>query len=81
MNDYSLACPVFMDGRGCHHMQPVQGEDRAAAREQLRGHLRGRHGGLVWSESEIRREVGYVRPRRTEQLLALMEAERRRLPI
>lgn len=56
MSEYSLHCPEFRQARGCHHMQPIEDQDRATAREQLRKHLRGRHGGYVWSEREIRRK-------------------------
>ncbi|MEU3265142.1 hypothetical protein [Streptomyces bacillaris] len=67
-----IPCPDFMDGHGCGHYEPV-GDSEAAARERLRGHLRGLHGGLVWAERDIRRSVGHVRPRPLETLARQVE--------
>ncbi|WP_217129349.1 hypothetical protein [Streptomyces sp. AC558_RSS880] len=48
-------------------------DNEGAARERLRNHLRGLHGGVVWSEDEIRRSVGHVRPRPLETLAHQVE--------
>ncbi|MFJ3974915.1 hypothetical protein [Streptomyces sp. NPDC090021] len=72
-----LPCPQFWDGRGCGHYEPVNG-DEGAARERLRNHLRGLHGGVVWEEAEVRRSVGHVRPRPLETLARQVEEARRK---
>ncbi|WP_329022475.1 hypothetical protein [Streptomyces sp. NBC_00690] len=58
----ALTCPDFMDGRGCGHIQPIDG-DLAAARAALRNHLQGRHGGYMWTREQAERAARQAKPR------------------
>ncbi|PPT14790.1 hypothetical protein [Streptomyces cinnamoneus] len=71
----ALTCPNFLDGRGCGHIQPIDG-DLPTARALLRDHLSGLHGGLTWSKEEVDRAVRHARPRDLENVLSLRNKAR-----
>ncbi|MFE3578106.1 hypothetical protein [Streptomyces vinaceus] len=72
----ALTCPDFFDGRGCGHIQPIDG-GLTEARALLRDHLSGLHGGLTWSKEEVDRAVRQARPRDLEKVLGLRDIARR----
>ncbi|MFI5942226.1 hypothetical protein ACIBCB_18480 [Streptomyces uncialis] len=67
----ALTCPDFMDGRGCGHFQPID-DGLAAARDALRDHLRGQHGGHVWTEDQVDRAARQAKPRSLQEVRRLL---------
>ncbi|MGW2539826.1 hypothetical protein ACWC5I_02910 [Kitasatospora sp. NPDC001574] len=72
----ALTCPDFLDGRGCGHIQPITG-DVAAAKALLRDHLRGMHGGAIWSDKEADEAANRAQRRDLEHVLGLRDKARR----